>query len=220
MKNDKDPFQAGGAENISKADIAPYTRTCFKLNHAAPTFEVAQRSSGQSYGGWRVENEARRSFISFKRTQPRKHEESVGDKFHISVSKADVPKAFEILSKLINAENSPINAWKTTDVTRTDPRDTRLSQGAQFTLYPKPDRADGTYSPEFLGKTQALVNTIEQELKCAGIRKSDHKPASDVSAPQWGYVSYRNEHRSNRVGSESQSAALRDEPFFKLTSGT
>ncbi|OPA89000.1 type III effector [Pseudomonas fluorescens] len=209
---------------MRKADIAPFANTRFTLNYAAPTYEVAQQSSGQIHGGWRVENKALRHenfpFIKFTRIPPKGGGQTPGDKFHISVAKKDVPKAFELISRLINSPESPIDSWKTSDVDRMDPRDTRLSLGAQFTLYPKPDRADGTYSPEFMGKMHALVSTIEQQLQAEGVGRSDHPPASDVSAPQWRYTSYRNEHRSDREGSAGQTEALKNEPFFKLVAST
>ncbi|MTD21751.1 type III effector [Pseudomonas sp. CCM 7891] len=207
---------------MRQEDIAPYANARFTPNYGAPTYEVAQQASGEIHGGWSVKNNAINNkkfpFISLKRNPPVEEEKSVGDKFHISVNPKDMPKAFEIISRLINAEESPLNSWKATDTSRVDPRDTRISLGAQFTLYPKPDRADGTYSPEYMGKTQALITTIEQELQAAGIGQSDNKPASDVSAPQWHYASYRNEFRSDREGSPSQSASLKEEPFFKLMS--
>lgn len=224
MLDGENPHDTGGLENMRKEDIAPYTHARFTPNFCAPTFEVALQSKGETYGCWSVKNHAVEDksypYITLKRTPAKKEGKSVGDKFHISVDKKDVPKAFEVISKVINAEDSPINSWKTTDVTRSDPRNTRLTLGAQFTLYPKPDRTDGTYSPAYMGKIHALVKTIERELQAAGVGQSDHKPASDVSAPQWGYVSYRNEVRSDREGSPQQSASLKEEPFFKLTSST
>ncbi len=223
LLNGRSPFDTGGLENMSNADVARHANVRFSPNYGAPTFEVAQQSTGEVLGGWSCENKALKlkkfPFIKFTRTPAKEEGKSVGDKFHISVTQKDVPKAFEVISTLIHSEDSPINSWKTTDVSRVDPRDTRISQGAQFTLYPKPDRTDGTYSPEHMGKIRALVKALEQELQEAGVGKSEHKPASDVSAPQWGYVSYRNEVRSDRQGSESQSAALKQEPFFKLIAG-
>lgn len=217
-------YETGGVEHIRQSDIAPYTNTRFTPNYAAPTFEVAQQSSGEIHGGWRVKNYALHDkkfpFIKLTRTPSKEEGPSVGDKFHISVEKKDVPKAFEIISRIVNSPESPINSWKTSDVDRMDPRDTRLSLGAQFTLYAKPDRTDGTYSPEHMGKMQALVNTLEHALQAEGIGRSDHPPASDVSAPQWRYTSYRNENRSDRKGSTAHTEALKNEPFFKLVTST
>ncbi|WP_256347091.1 type III effector [Pseudomonas sp. D2002] len=223
LLNGRNPFDTGGLEGMSNAEVARHANVSFTPNHGVPTYEVAKQSTGEIFAGWSSENKALKyknfPFIKFTRTPAKQEGRSVGDKFHISVAQKDMAKAFEVVGKLINSEDSPINSWKATDVSRADPRDTRISQGAQFTLYPKPDRTDGTYSPEHMGKIQALVKAIEQALQEAGISKSEHKPASDVSAPAWGYVSYRNEDRSNRVGSESQSAALKQEPFFKLIAG-
>ncbi|ENI0063693.1 type III effector phosphothreonine lyase, partial [Shigella sonnei] len=41
-------------------------------------------------------------------------------------------------------------------------------------------------------------------------------PASDVRPEDWKYVSYRNELRSDRDGSERQEQMLREEPFYRL----
>lgn len=222
LLNAKNPFDTGGLENMSQADIARHANVRFTSNYGAPTYQVAQQASGEIYGGWKVENhglkKANFPFIKFNRVPPRDESPSVGDKFHISVAPKDLPKAFEIISRLINSEESPINSWKTSDLDRI--KGERLSLGGQFTLYPKPDRSDGTYSPEYMGKIQALIKTIEQELHAEGVQPSDHKPDSDVAAPEWGYVSYRNEIRSDRHGSEEQSALLRNEPFFKLIGAT
>jgi len=219
----RNPFVTGGLESMSNTDVARHANVRFTPNYYAPTYEVAQQSSGEIFGGWSIENKALKRedfpFIKLKRTPAKEEGKSVGDKFHISVMQKDVPKAFEVISKIINSKDSPINSWKATDLSRIDPRTTRLLQNGQFTLYPKPDRKDGTYSPEYMGKIQALVKALEQALQEASVGKSDHKLASDVSAPQWGYVSYRNEVRSDRQGSESQSVALKQEPFFKLTAG-
>ncbi len=217
----EDPFDTGDLEEMRKEDIAPYTNQRFSLNLNVPNLEVARHASNEHHGGWQINNNlanTRYPFITLKRSAARQEQKSVGDKLHISVNQKDVPKAFEVMGKLINSQESPINSWKVTDIARIDPRDTRLSQGAQFTLYPKPDLPDGSYSPKHIGKINALVRTLEQSLAAQGIEKSEHKPASDVSAPQWEYASYRNEFRSDRQGSSSQSTALKEEPFFKLVS--
>lgn len=222
LLNAENPFDTGGLENMRQADVAHHANVRFTSNFGAPTYEVAQQASGEIHSGWKVENHALKkanfAFIKFNRMPARDESPSVGDKFHISVAPKDLPKAFEIISRLVNSEESPINSWKASDVDRI--RGTRLSLGGQFTLYPKPDRSDGTYSPQYMGKIQALVKTIEQELRAEGIQPSDHKPDSDVAAPEWGYVSYRNEVRSDRQGSANQNASLKREPFFKLTAGS
>ncbi|MDD0420870.1 type III effector phosphothreonine lyase, partial [Shigella sonnei] len=41
-------------------------------------------------------------------------------------------------------------------------------------------------------------------------------PASDVRPEDWKYVSYRNELRSDRDGSERQEQMLREEPLYRL----
>ncbi|EFO3220913.1 hypothetical protein DPV23_25140 [Escherichia coli] len=49
---------------------------------------------------------------------------------------------------------------------------------------------------------------------------SDHDkpqpPGCLLDPESWRYLSYRNELRSGRSGSEMQSQALREEPFYRL----
>lgn len=215
-----------GLERVSKEEVAANTPAHFALNNGAPTYEVAQQTRNHQYAGWRVSNTAmtgENAFINFKREPRNGQGHSVGDKFHLSVEPKDVPKAYGIISKILNAQDSPIDSWKMTDLSRLvvqGASDERVSSGAQFTIYAKPDRADDTYSPQYMGKVRGLVQAIEEALQKAGIGQSSHKPASDVAADHWQYVTYRNENRSQRQGSAEQSDQLRQEPFFKLASFT
>ena len=62
-----------------------------------------------------------------------------------------VPQAFQLLSKLLLLEDSPIDEWKVTDMEQVDP-ESRVRLGAQFTLYVKPDQENSNYSPGLLLK--------------------------------------------------------------------
>ncbi|EPO2620266.1 type III effector phosphothreonine lyase, partial [Shigella flexneri] len=65
---------------------------------------------------------------------PQSKGDFVGDKFHISIAREQVPLAFQILSGLLFSEDSPIDKWKITDMNRVS-QQSRVGIGAQFTLY-------------------------------------------------------------------------------------
>lgn len=153
-------------------------------------------------------------FIHASRESEQYQGQYVGDKFHISVKKDELPKAFQAVSGLLFSEGSPIDKWKVTDIMQVGDQ-SRVGEGAQFTLYVKPDGTDSQYSALALSKTKHFVESLESRLAAGGIAPGEH-PASDVRSESWQYVSYRNESRSNRDGGEAQSQALRDEPFYRL----
>lgn len=116
LQNLGNPFDTGGLENMSQADVAQHANVRFKPNHGAPTYEVAQQSDGEIFEGWSVKNHAPISkkypFIKFVRTPAKEEGKSVGDKFHISVAPKDMPKAFDVISKLISSETARSIAGK------------------------------------------------------------------------------------------------------------
>ncbi|MGN2434960.1 type III secretion system effector phosphothreonine lyase [Pseudomonas syringae] len=217
-----------GAElsRLNEGEVLANTQTRFALNHHAPTYEVAQRALGENHGGWTAVNQFKMTgtdmFIHMDRREPRSKGDFVGDKFHLSVAPRHVASAFDAIGKLLQADDSPVDKWKVTDMscvhTYSPAQHARVTQGAQFTLYAKPDRADNTYSPEYMGKMRGMISSIERELHAAGVPQSNHRPESDVAPGHWAYASYRNEHRSERAGSSSQANELEREPFFKLVS--
>ncbi|RMP24365.1 Type III effector phosphothreonine lyase [Pseudomonas coronafaciens pv. atropurpurea] len=211
---------------MNKGEVLAHTQTRFVLNHRAPTYEIVQRARGENHGGWTAFNKCRMTgtdmFIHMDRRAPKSKGEFAGDKFHLSVAPEHVARAFDAIGKLLQADDSPVDKWKVTDMsgvhTNAPPEQERITQGAQFTLYAKPDRADNTYSPEYMGKMRGLISSIEHELRAAGIAQSRNRPASDVAPGHWAYASYRNEHKSERAGSSSQANELETEPFFQLVS--
>ncbi|KPZ14702.1 type III secretion system effector phosphothreonine lyase [Pseudomonas syringae group genomosp. 3] len=212
--------------HMNHAEVRAHTPTRFTLNHRAPTYEVAQSALGENHGGWTAVNQFKMTgtdmFIHMDRREPRSKGDFVGDKFHLSVAPRHVASAFDAIGKLLQADDSPVDKWKVTDMscvhTYSPAQHARVTQGAQFTLYAKPDRADNTYSPEYMGKMRGMISSIERELHTAGVQQSNNRPASDVAPGHWAYASYRNEHRSERAGSSSQANELEKEPFFKLVS--
>lgn len=153
-------------------------------------------------------------FIHACRQSPKYQGEFAGDKFHISVQRDMLPQAFQALSGLLFSEDSPVDKWKMTDLERVD-KQNRLSVGAQFTLYIKPDQENSQYSVSLLHNIREFIACLESRLSEKGIMPGQ-SPDSDVHPECWKYLSYRNELRSERYGSEAQSRALREEPFYRL----
>jgi phosphothreonine lyase len=154
------------------------------------------------------------AFIYAFRQSPKYQGISDGDKFHISVQRDMLPQAFQALSGLLFSEDSPVDTWKMTDLDRIDKKH-RLSVGAQFTLYIKPDQKNSHYSVSLLHNIREFIACLESRLSENGII-SGQCPDSDVHPEYWQYLSYRNELRSERYGSEAQSRVLREEPFYRL----
>ncbi|AUH51269.1 type III secretion system effector phosphothreonine lyase [Chromobacterium sp. ATCC 53434] len=164
--------------------------------------------------GFRMENHGGDVFMHARRENPQSLGEFAGDKFHISIQSEQVPQAFQALSSLLFSDDSPIDKWKITDMERVD-HQSRVGVGAQITLYVKPDQTDSLYSALALNKTRQFIENLEANLSEHGIAPGQH-PESDVRPDGWRYTSYRNELRSERDGSETQSQALREEPFYRL----
>ncbi|HGX3700675.1 TPA: type III secretion system effector phosphothreonine lyase [Escherichia coli] len=164
--------------------------------------------------GFQLNKNSNDVFIHACRHPPKNQGKFVGDKFHISVQKDMMPQAFQVLSGLLFSEDSPVDEWKVTDLEQVD-QQARVSVGAQFTLYIKPDQENSQYSA-------SLLHNIRDFIECLEFRLSKNEiipgqcPESDVHPESWRYLSYRNELRSGRSGSEMQSQALREEPFYRL----
>lgn len=137
-----------------------------------------------------------------------------GDKFHISVKEEQVSQAFQALSGLLFAKDSPIDKWKVTDMDKVE-QQSRVRVGAQFTLYVKPDQENSQYSAPLLLNTRQFIKCLESMLSENGIIAGQY-PESDVYPEHWKYVSYRNELRSGRDATERQIQSLRKEPFYRL----
>ncbi|WP_261640373.1 type III secretion system effector phosphothreonine lyase [Erwinia mallotivora] len=164
--------------------------------------------------GFQLNNHADDVFIHARRETPHCKGEFSGDKFHISVLGEQVPQAYQALSELLFSKDSPIDKWKVTDMERAD-QQCRVSVGAEFTLYVKPDQKNSHYSASLLHITRQFTERVESILSENGVIPGQH-PESDVQPEKWKYLSYRNELRSGREGSEMQSQALREEPFYRL----
>ncbi|WP_082896016.1 type III effector [Pseudomonas antarctica] len=210
---------------MSKCEVAAKTQKHFALNHGVPTYEVAMSARGQRHSGWTAFNQSAATgvdaFIHMDRVNSKSQGDFAGDKIHLSVAPDHVAAAFNTIGKILQADDSPVDKWKVTDMSRLhpnmSPEQQRVCLGAQFTIYAKPDNADNTYSPEYMGKMRGMLLSIEHELRSAGVAQSNNRPSSDIAPPHWQYASYRNENSSGRAGSSNQSNALEAEPFFQLT---
>ncbi|KAF1030210.1 MAG: MAPK phosphothreonine lyase [Pseudomonas sp.] len=215
-----------GAElrSMSRGEVAAHTQSRFIPNHGAPTYDVALSSRGETHSGWRTFNQSQATgtdaFIHMDRAQPQSQGDYAGDKIHLSVAPQHVATAFNAIGKILQAQDGPVDKWKVTDMTRAgphmSPEQARVSLGAQFTIYAKPDRPDNTYSPQYMGKMRGMIASIEQELRQAGVTPSSHRPASDVAPQHWQFASYRNEQNADRTASPTQRERLMHEPFFNL----
>ncbi|WP_392440476.1 type III secretion system effector phosphothreonine lyase EseH [Edwardsiella piscicida] len=187
----------------------------FTVEPNAPDYSGIRQSGFFALSqGFRLSNASDDFFIHARRKAPQYRGEFIGDKFHISVQEQQVAQAFQALSGLLFSEDSPIDKWKVTDMARVD-QQSRVGEGAQFTLYVKPDRGDSQYSATALHKTRQFIASLESRLSEQGIIPG-RVPESDVHPDSWRYISYRNELRSERGGGEMQSQALREEPFYRL----
>lgn len=164
--------------------------------------------------GFQLNNHSNDVFIHARREYPQCQGDFAGDKFHISVLRDMVPQAFQALSGLLFSEDSPVDKWKVTDIEQSD-QQTRVSLGAQFTLYIKSDQENSQYSASLLHKVRQFIECLESRLFENEVI-SGQCPESDVHPENWKYLSYRNELRSGREGGEMQSQALREEPFYRL----
>ncbi len=102
-------------------------------------------------------------FIHACRENPQSKGDFVGDKFHISIAREQVPLAFQILSGLLFSEDSPIDKWKITDMNRVS-QQSRVGIGAQFTLYVKSDQECSQYSALLLHKIRQFIMCLESNL--------------------------------------------------------
>lgn len=209
---------------MTRNDVAASTQTRFALNLGAPTYDVAMSGRGEQHAGWSALNQSALTgtdaFIHMNRINPKSQGDFAGDKIHLSVEPQHVETAFNAIAKILHAEDGPVDRWKVTDMSRMhpnmSPEQQRVTLGAQFTIYAKPDRPDNTYSSQYMGKVRGMISNIEDELRHANVAPSNHRPASDVASQHWQFASYRNENSSDRTGSSSQSHSLESEPFFQL----
>lgn len=171
-----------------------------------------------SVNGFELSNPGDNVFMHATRTE--NNEKGFdGDKLHISVDAAHIEQAYEVLKPLLFSQHSPIDKWKVTDTASSANAQSRVVQGAQFTLYIKTDSKTTGYEGKTIKQVQNLIQNIESRIAAAGIAPGA-KPNSDVSADHWQFVSYRNEKRSDREGGAAQSARLRHEPFYQLVSAS
>ncbi|NIF33071.1 type III effector [Enterobacter sp. Cy-643] len=211
-----------GSFDQIKAEMQRCIPTRFSPLHSAPTYLTAQSSMQSSAPGWRISHSLSDVFMHVTRNESQNSDNRfVGDKLHISVHPGQVGKAFDTLAPLLMSKESPTEQWKVTNMAHPNvisAPDNRTVKNAQFTLYLKPDKPDGTYSSAYLQKVKDLIETAESGLSYNGISHSQDKPSSDAAANNWGFTSWRNEYQSSRNGDIQQQNQQKHEPFFKLIS--
>ena len=153
-------------------------------------------------------------FIHMERLDVKCVGEYLGDKLHISVEKSKLIEAFELIAPILFSEDSIIDQWKITDLSKAK-NSSRVTDGAQITLYIRPKHEDGVYRAGELHLLRYLVSKLELTL-------ADNKipigkvPKSDVASPNWSYISYRHEFRSDRAGLVASSGALHKELVYVI----
>ncbi|MFC0141005.1 type III secretion system effector phosphothreonine lyase [Erwinia mallotivora] len=182
--------------------------------HASDYSRLRQSGFYTVTEGFRLNKHDDDVFMHARRETPHCKGEFSGDKFHISVSGDQVPKAYNALAGLLFSDDSPIDKWKLTDMQRAV-QQCRVGVGAQFTLYVKPDQENSYYSASSLHITRQFTERLESILSENEVIPGQH-PESDVQPEKWKYLSYRNELRSRHEGGKIQSQVLCEEPFYRL----
>jgi len=203
--------------NAMKREIGSLRNTAFRRELLAPTYEVAKPAFGSRFGAFDLcEIHGARFFYARQVGRSANTHQFAGDKIHISVNPKQMAAAFNAAAPLLLSPDNPFDKWKVADLT-TDVTDTRFGQGAQFTLYAKPQGEGGHYDAGYLKRVANFIQQLESDLSASRIR-TGRRPDSDVASPHWHFASYRNEFSSDRTGSDIQRQRLLDEPFFQLVS--
>ncbi|SDR35374.1 type III effector phosphothreonine lyase [Pseudovibrio sp. Tun.PSC04-5.I4] len=212
------PGGLAGKQDAISQQIKDLPAPVFRPAFNAPTFESAKGSGwGAENNGWQTSNiENQDSFIHSKRVDTKAQGKYAGDKIHLSIQPSQVPKAYDAINSLLFSEDSPVDKWKVTDMTRVS-EGSRVQQGAQFTLYLRPTAGDSQYTAQDIKTDKSFIEAIEHKLSLEGFEPGK-RPDSDVSPHHWDFASYRNEERSTRDGGVAQTEALKREPVFELLS--
>ncbi|MCX9560875.1 type III effector, partial [Vibrio cholerae] len=147
-KNTQDWMRSNMATILEAKKILPKIR--MSNNHEPPSYErVKDAGFGFDTKGWHVSNTFEDVFIHVSRNEGKLKGEYDGDKIHISVSYDNLKGAYNSIAPILYSNDSPFDKWKVTDNSKCSVG-SRVSDGAQFTLYAKPDKDDSTYSAEYL----------------------------------------------------------------------
>ncbi|VVP27814.1 type III secretion system effector phosphothreonine lyase [Pseudomonas fluorescens] len=183
-------------------------------SHAPDYCNILRSGFNDRHNNFMLNNSGEDVFIHARREPAQCTGPFDGDKFHLSIKPDEVPEAFDALRGLLFSDDSPIDQWKVTDMERAEPA-SRVSEGTQFTLYVKLDLASEQNLVQELRRVRHFVECMESLLTESNIQPGQY-PDSDIRPSSWQYVSYRNELRSQREGSEAQNQMLRSEPFYRL----
>lgn len=201
--------------NAMKREIGSLRNTAFRRELHPPTYEFAKSAFGSRFGAFDLyEVHGARFFHARQVGRPANTHQFSGDKIHISVNPKQMAAAFNAAAPLLLSPDNPFDKWKVTDLTA-EITDTRIGQGAQFTLYAKPQCEGGHYDAAYIKRVADFIQQLESDLSASRIRRGQ-RPDSDVASLNWHFASYRHEFSSDKTGSEIQHQRLLDEPFFML----
>jgi hypothetical protein len=140
-----------------------------------------------------------------------------GQKIHISVDPAKAKEAYEALAPLLFSADSPIDRFKMTDMGEAQAAGTdeanRVSQGAQFTIYLKPDPKQNEFNASHLNKIHSFVGKVTENLQQSGVGPGT-RPSSDAELPG-DYASFRNEKLAESNDKESAEKSKQD-PVYQI----
>lgn len=128
------PGGLSGKQDVIAQQVKDLPTPVFRPAVNPPSFEVARNSGwGSTNNGWDTSNIVEQdSFIHTKRLDATAKGDFAGDKVHLSIEPSQVPAAFDTINTLLFSEDSPVDKWKVTDMTRVT-EGSRVQVGAQFT---------------------------------------------------------------------------------------
>ncbi|WP_081080974.1 hypothetical protein [Burkholderia territorii] len=190
-------------------------QSTFTLN---PNFPSYSNLPSQNYfaqinvSGWAVSNPPGDNFLHSRTDGP--FGDFLGDKVHVSVRESQVGQAYSAIGDLLFSTNSPIHAWKITDMQhpvseeiRASPEYQRITQSAQFTFYVHPLQSG--FTPEHLRNLQSYFQQIEQRLVAGRIEPGQHMTSDIYLGP---FASYRHEAESRE---NANHQVLANSPVFQ-----
>jgi len=194
-----------------RGEMRDMPASTFRPEQRPPSFDVARQGSYKT-AWFQLKNSGVDGLIQASRLG-KAGAALTGDQLRLSVDPQKMHKAFEVLAPLLMSEDSPFDSWQIADTTCRRPGGQGY-HGAQIVLDARPEGADGHYAASQLKRIGEFVNRLDDELFLTGM-DSGERPATDASAPNWCYASYRNAERDNCTGG---AARHQDAPFFHLVS--
>jgi phosphothreonine lyase len=141
-----------------------------------------------------------------------------GQKIHISVDPAKAKDAYNALAPLLFSPDSPVDKFKMTNMGMAqgaggagDAAANRVSEGAQFTMYLKPNPQTGEFDASHLKKIQSFVGAVGNNLQQSDVSPGK-MPDSDAALPG-GYASFRTEEADR---TQDGAEKVKQDPVYQL----